>query len=376
MVKMKVLSFCPKSRYSFLLPRFIIYFITFQVHKVESALFKVIGPHHPISAEVGEDVVLPCHLSPRRSAEDMEVRWFRSKFTSYVHLYRHRKDQYNQQMPEYQGRTELLKDGFTNGSVDLKIASVRLSDEGQYTCFIQDDVITEEAQMEIKVTDHSSQKVPAWIVVLGVIMVVLFGVVILTVYFSKRKGKHVKEVGWGELAALLKEDVTLDPDTAHPQLLVSEDQKSVRWADTRQDLPDNPGRFDSERCVLGCERFSAGGHYWEVEVGHGKYWVVGVARESVKRKGGITLNPEEGIWSLAQWGGQYKALTAPVVTPLSLSQVPRRIRVCLDYDEGKVEFFNADTKAPIFTFLPVSFAGERLCPWLWVGQDSPLRLCP
>ncbi|XP_006039140.2 myelin-oligodendrocyte glycoprotein-like [Alligator sinensis] len=135
----------------------------------------------------------------------MEVRWFRSKFTSYVHLYRYRKDQFDQQMPEYQGRTELLKDGFTNGSVDLKIASVQLSDEGQYTCFIQDDVITEEAQMEIKVTDHSSQKVPAWIVVLGVIMVVLFGVIILTVYFSKRKGKHVKEVGWRELAALLKE---------------------------------------------------------------------------------------------------------------------------------------------------------------------------
>uniref|UniRef100_A0A8C0J3V5 Uncharacterized protein n=1 Tax=Chelonoidis abingdonii TaxID=106734 RepID=A0A8C0J3V5_CHEAB len=147
---------------------------------------------------------------------------------------------------------------------------------------------------------------------------------------------------------------TLDlfyPDTAHPVLVLSDDQKSVRWGDTRQDLPDNPERFDTELCVLGCEGFTSGKHSWEVEEVDEGHWAVGVARESVRRKGVISRNPQGGIWAVGPWGDQFKALTS-METPLPLSWVPKRIQIFLDYEKGQVTFFDVDKEAPIFTFPP------------------------
>uniref|UniRef100_A0A8C3PB24 B30.2/SPRY domain-containing protein n=1 Tax=Chrysemys picta bellii TaxID=8478 RepID=A0A8C3PB24_CHRPI len=170
--------------------------------------------------------------------------------------------------------------------------------------------------------------------------------------------------------------MTLDPDTAHPELVLSADRKSVRLGDTQQRVPNNPERFDCNRWVLACEGFTSGRHCWEVEMGDGQCWAVGVARESVRRKRGLSFNPEEGIWAV-QWlhGDQYQARTSPETT-VSLGRVPSRIRVCLDCDEGQVAFFSADNKAPIFTFPPASFNGERIRPWFcfW-DSETQLRLC-
>ncbi|XP_034646139.1 butyrophilin subfamily 2 member A2-like [Trachemys scripta elegans] len=170
-------------------------------------------------------------------------------------------------------------------------------------------------------------------------------------------------------------NVTLDPDTAHRDLVLSKDQKSVRWGDTRPDLPNNSERFDSVLCVLGCEGFNSGRHCWEVEVGDGQYWAVGVARESVSRKGRIEHNPETGIWAVQLWGDEFRALTSPIIL-LPLSQVPSRIRVCLDCDQGQVTFFDAGNETLIFTFPPASVPGERIRPWVWLGWRAQLRLCP
>ncbi|XP_067414663.1 zinc finger protein RFP-like [Emydura macquarii macquarii] len=177
------------------------------------------------------------------------------------------------------------------------------------------------------------------------------------------------------LGSLRQANVTLDPGTAHPELVLSADGKSVRWADTRQDLPNNPERFDTDLCVLGCEGFTSGRHYWEVELGGGRYWAVGVARESVRRKGWISHSPEEGIWAVRRWRDQFWALISPE-TPLPRRRVPSRIRVCLDCDRGQVTFFDAGDQAPIFTFPPASVPGGRIRPWLWVFSRSRLRLCP
>ncbi|XP_067418512.1 zinc finger protein RFP-like [Emydura macquarii macquarii] len=165
-----------------------------------------------------------------------------------------------------------------------------------------------------------------------------------------------------------KANVTLDPDTAHPQLVLSEDRKSVRWGHAWQDMPSNPRRFDPVPCVLGCEGFISGRHCWEVEV-EGSGWAVGVAKESVRRKGGVSLEPEEGIWAVGQLNAiQYVALTSPW-TSLPLDRRPRKIRVTLDYEKGLVAFLNTENKTQIFTFVAGTFA-ESLFPFCWVADKS------
>ncbi|XP_029442766.1 E3 ubiquitin-protein ligase TRIM11-like [Rhinatrema bivittatum] len=73
--------------------------------------------------------------------------------------------------------------------------------------------------------------------------------------------------------------VTLDPETANPWLLLSEDGKSVRRGETEQSLPHSPRRFDSYPCVLGREDFTSR-QYWEVEMGEGGDCALGVCRDS------------------------------------------------------------------------------------------------
>lgn len=179
------------------------------------------------------------------------------------------------------------------------------------------------------------------------------------------------------LLLLSPADVTLDPNTANPFLILADDGRDVRRGDMWASLPDNPERFDTEPCVLGGRGFNMGQHCWEVEVAEGgDWWAAGVARESVRRKGVLSFTPEEGIWAVGQWFGQYHAFTDPDWTPLHLAQVPRAIQVSLDLVGRQVAFADAENEAPIFAFCLASCPEERLHPWLWVGMDSCLRLCP
>ncbi|XP_024077933.2 erythroid membrane-associated protein-like, partial [Terrapene carolina triunguis] len=174
-------------------------------------------------------------------------------------------------------------------------------------------------------------------------------------------------------------DVTLDPDTANPWLVLSEDRKRVRLGDKRQDLPNNPERFDKYVIVLGAEGFPGGRRYWEVEVGDKTEWDLGVCRESVSRKGEVRLSPEDGYWVVWLRGGEYKAITSPM-TPLPVSVRPSRVGIFLDYEAGEVSFYNMTDRSHLFTFTG-TFSG-MLRPYFSPGLNtggkntSPLIICP
>lgn len=149
--------------------------------------------------------------------------------------------------------------------------------------------------------------------------------------------------------------MTLDPDTAYPGLFLSADHKQVRYEDIMQNLPDNPERYDSFACVLGKEGFSSRRFYFEVDVTMTTDWDLGVAAQSVDRKGSFDVSPNHGYWQI--WlrnGKDYEAIDHSNV-PLSLEETPQVIGVFVNYEEGLISFYDADTWYHIYSFTNASF---------------------
>uniref|UniRef100_A0A673GN15 Uncharacterized protein n=1 Tax=Sinocyclocheilus rhinocerous TaxID=307959 RepID=A0A673GN15_9TELE len=137
-------------------------------------------------------------------------------------------------------------------------------------------------------------------------------------------------------------DVTLDPDTAHPNLILSDDGKQVRHGDIKQKLPNNPERFDHYPGVLGKEGFSSGRFYFEVQVKEKIEWDLGVARESINRKGreGTDQNTTS-LWIL--------------------DLKPQKVGVFVDYEEGLVSLYDVESRSHICSFTGQFFT-EKLSP--------------
>ncbi|KAG7496452.1 E3 ubiquitin-protein ligase TRIM39-like [Solea senegalensis] len=146
-----------------------------------------------------------------------------------------------------------------------------------------------------------------------------------------------------------KADVLLDTMTSHSWLQLSDDQRMVREGLSASDPPDNLQRFDSWPCVLGWEGYSSGRHYWEVDIANKGYWRMGVTTADSKRKGRFPMTPKQSYWVLWHSTQEFYACTKPE-TELPVGLVPQRMGIYLDYEEGHISFYNAATKAHIYTF--------------------------
>ncbi|MBN3316812.1 BT1A1 protein, partial [Atractosteus spatula] len=181
-----------------------------------------------------------------------------------------------------------------------------------------------------------------------------------------------------------KAAVTLNPDTAHCELSLSEDGKRVRKGERkrvkqgeRKSLAIKPHKFNSWPCVMSREAFTSGRHYWEVEVND--LWRIGVTREFAERKGKFRFSPQLGYWCLDcdYDPDDFFALTVPK-SRLPRSLRPRKLGVCVDIEERKVSFYTLESKAHLYTFTDMVFTqGEKIYPVFGTGdQYKDLELLP
>ncbi|XP_036002142.1 zinc finger protein RFP [Fundulus heteroclitus] len=161
-------------------------------------------------------------------------------------------------------------------------------------------------------------------------------------------------------------DVVLDPDTAHPNIVLSSDGKQASRGEVPHVVPDNPQRFDPVICVVGKKGFLSGRIYFQVAVGNKTFWDLGVVRESINRKGMITSTPDNGYWTVRlRNGNEYRALDSPSKL-LHLQHKPKTVGVFVDYEEGTVSFFDVDARSHIHTFTGCLFS-ERIFPFFSPG---------
>ncbi|KAM4609393.1 E3 ubiquitin-protein ligase TRIM39-like [Polymixia lowei] len=171
---------------------------------------------------------------------------------------------------------------------------------------------------------------------------------------SKAALNHIPKSVWKWISKAAVE-ITLDPSTANPSLKVSPDRRAVKM-DQIIESENNPWdgfnrsrtTYDGWWCVLGAEGYVSGRYYWEVDVRGKREWRIGVVKESAPRNGFARLNTTTGYWTLRLQLMQLMAVTSPV-TKLDRN-VPGRLGLFLDMEEGQVSFYDAEQKQHIYTF--------------------------
>ncbi|XP_023396365.1 tripartite motif-containing protein 6 isoform X3 [Loxodonta africana] len=170
-------------------------------------------------------------------------------------------------------------------------------------------------------------------------------------------------------------DVTLNPQTANLNLLLSKNRRQVRFVGAK--LPEPSCLREHYDCgILGTQQFSTGKHYWEVDVTNKTDWILGVCSNSVvpafsfyqyanNQNVCSSYRPQSGYWVIGlKHKHEYRAYEDSSTSLLLLMTVPpRRVGIFLDYEAGIVSFYNVTNHGfPIYTFSKYYFP-TPLCPY-------------
>ncbi|XP_040203084.1 nuclear factor 7, ovary-like [Rana temporaria] len=136
-------------------------------------------------------------------------------------------------------------------------------------------------------------------------------------------------------------DILLDGNTAHNELQISGDRKTVSWSEIKLNHPKTPQRFTDYLLVLSSQSFKSGQHYWDVDVKESNWWRVGMCYPSIDRKvlqAGLGMTNKS--WGLIRSISKYSVRHDSKETPLSTNLSSNRVRIYLDYEAGRISFYD------------------------------------
>lgn len=149
-------------------------------------------------------------------------------------------------------------------------------------------------------------------------------------------------------------EVTFDPETVHPNLVLSDDLKTVTFSATKQPYPPSPQRFTSFFQVLSTQSFHEGEHCWEVEL-EGSPWIIGVCYSGKLERSGLpsALESSRSSWCLMWFNNLLTAFEQGHSVPLKKTTVSCRLEIKLSFKTHRLSFYNISPisgKTHIYTF--------------------------
>ncbi|XP_063666145.1 probable E3 ubiquitin-protein ligase TRIML2 isoform X2 [Pan troglodytes] len=167
---------------------------------------------------------------------------------------------------------------------------------------------------------------------------------------------HIR--GLSSMFRVLQRHLTLDPETAHPCLALSEDLRTMRLRHGQQDGAGNPERLDFSAMVLAAESFTSGRHYWEVDVGKATRWQVGIYHSSADTKGSTArASGEKVLLTGSVMGTEWTLWVFPPLKRLFLEKKLDTVGVFLDCEHGQISFYNVTETSLIYNFSHCAFQG-------------------
>ncbi|XP_020860665.1 butyrophilin-like protein 3 [Phascolarctos cinereus] len=257
-----------------------------------------------------------------------------------------------------------------NGLFDIETSFiVQEPSTGDVLCSLHMRGLRQECR--VKVADQFFQHSP-WSYAFFIMMAIFVILVAFGISLHRYQGKLMKDLDWRikmgekgwENATKHAVEVTLDPETAHCILHVSEDCKKVTYGDIKVlDIPETEKRFQSPS-VVASQGFSLEEFYWEVEVGKKNRWYLGVCWDKVDRKNkDPELSPANGYWVLGRWNQHEHFTFAPSRQALTLHVQPKRVGIFLSCRYEQVSFYNVTDKSHIYTFTGCDFNGKIIRPY-------------
>ncbi|KAL0194924.1 hypothetical protein M9458_008496, partial [Cirrhinus mrigala] len=180
--------------------------------------------------------------------------------------------------------------------------------------------------------------------------------------------------------------LTLDPNTANTELILSEENRNVIYVREYQSYPVHPDRFDEEYEVL-CRESVCGRCYWEIEWSGDHGVDISVSYKSISRKRDsdeFWFGSNDPSWSLICSPDRYSFRHNNIKTDLPVKPIINRtvgvsyniyrVGVYVDVSAGTLSFYNVSDTMSLIHTEQITFT-QTLYPGFNVSVGSSVSLC-
>ncbi|XP_036417172.1 tripartite motif-containing protein 16-like [Colossoma macropomum] len=170
--------------------------------------------------------------------------------------------------------------------------------------------------------------------------------------------------------------LTLDPNTVHSRLALTERSRKVTVMRQTQKHPDHPERFDGVQQVL-CRESLTGRCYWEVEFSV-KDVDIAVSYKRISRKGGYNesgFGSNDQSWSLICSGSRFSFKHNNKQSKLPVNSSSSRIGVYVDHSAGILSFYSVSDTMTLLHRVHTTFTQPLYPGFAVVRYGHYLQIC-